>query len=79
MEGLLTYLYFQSFLLFFRHEKTVEDMKQELTHVSNVSIMLQIMLCVCVYYLCRLVKELELRMTEASEQLQQHLSANDRG
>ena len=35
--------------------------------------------CKCVHYLCRLVKELESRMTKASEQLQQELTANDKG
>ena len=50
-------------------------MKQELTYVSNVSGAVDSV----VYCLCCLVKELELRMTKASEQLQQELSANDKG
>ena len=32
----------------FRHEKTVEDMKQELTQVSNVSVICYRLCCVCI-------------------------------
>ena len=56
----------------------MEDLKQELTHVSNVSCEVNTLDYV-VYCLSRLVKELESRMTKASERLQEELSANDKG
>ena len=56
----------------------MEDLKQELTHVSNVSCEVSTH-WIMLYIVSRLVQELESRMTKASERLQEELSANNKG